>query len=42
MALKRPAPKALSTDAVAKILTESTQQTGKVQRIRTYDKDYPF
>lgn len=39
--LKKPAPKKLSEAAQAAITTASAQQTGKSQRIRSYDSDFP-
>lgn len=41
MALKRPERKQLSEEAKKQILTASSQQTGKVQAIKSWDNDYP-
>ena len=41
MAIKRPAPKKLSADAIQSITEASSHQTGRNVRVRTYDPDYP-
>lgn len=39
--LKRPAPKQLSAEAQAIITQSSASQTGKTQKVRSYDPEYP-
>lgn len=39
--LKRPAPKKLDAQTVEAILQASAEQTGKMQKIRSWDSDYP-
>ena len=41
MAIKRPAPKKLSTEAQQAITSASAQQTGTAVRVKSYDPDYP-
>ena len=41
MALKRPAPKQLSTEEQSAITLASAQQTGNAVRIKSYDTDFP-
>lgn len=40
--LKRPTQKNLSSDEIGSIITASAQQTGKSQRLRTYDPNFPL
>lgn len=41
MALKRPEPKTFSQEDMQSILSASSQQTGKAQVVRSWDKNFP-